>query len=81
MDRSFDSILHDVRELDRESQIALAERIMEENVPATEELDSLWRAEIRSRVEAYKRGEIEVGDASDMLARGRKMIEDAKRKQ
>jgi hypothetical protein len=79
MDRDIDSILHDVRELDRESQIALAERILEESGPSDRELDAAWRSEIRSRVAAYKRGEIEVSDARDMFIRARKMIEDAKR--
>ncbi len=78
MDRTFETVLEEVMELDRESQITIAEKILA-NASASEEHDAAWRAEIRSRVAAYERGDIEAADASEMFARVRRMIADARR--
>ena len=82
MDRSIDSILHDVRELDRDSRIAIAERILDEEAgPVDPKLEAAWRAEIRSRVAAHDRGEIKTVDAFESIAKARKMVADWKRAQ
>lgn len=78
MDRSFETALEKVMKLDAESQVTIAETILAK-VSGSEEHDDAWREEIRNRVEAYDRGEIEAGDASEMFARVRKMIADARR--
>ncbi|MDP4198573.1 MAG: addiction module protein [Bacteroidota bacterium] len=78
MDRDVDSILHDVRELDRESQIQLAEKIIAGVLPSSE-IEAAQRKEVRTRVEAYRRGELKADDARPMLERARKMIADARK--
>jgi putative addiction module component (TIGR02574 family) len=77
MFRDVDSILHDVRELDPEQQVELAEKIMA-GVSQTPEIEDATREEIHSRAQAYHRGELKAEDASQMFARVREMITQAR---
>jgi len=77
MDRAFDTILEDVFALDRESQIVIAEKIMG-HVPMEPTIEAAWRAEARSRLESYRRGEVATIDSDEVMARARKKIEQAR---
>lgn len=77
MDRDLESILHDVRELDRESQLELASRILGDN-QSDSEIDAAHRREVRSRLEAYRHGDLKADDIEPMFERARKMIADAR---
>jgi hypothetical protein len=79
MDRTFESVLEEVMELDRESQITIAEKILA-NVNLAEH-DAACRAEIRSRVAAYERGEMKTVDAEESVARMRKIIAEVRARQ
>ena len=79
MDRSVESILHDVRELDRDSRIVLAERILDEAISSSE-LDIATREEIRNRVDAYRRGDLKDENVQPMFDRARQMIDAKKRR-
>ena len=76
MDRSIETVFEEVMAMDRESQITIAEKIMA-NVGEPHPYDAELRAELRSRVEAFRSGELKAEDGSVMLARVRKMIDDA----
>jgi putative addiction module component (TIGR02574 family) len=80
MDRTFETVLEEVMELDRESQITIAEKILAK-VSDSEEHDAPWRAEIRSRVAAYERGEMKTVDSEESIARMRKIISEARARQ
>ena len=80
MDRTYETVLEEVMELDRESQITIAEKILA-NVSGSEEHDAAWRAEIRRRVAAYERGEMKTVDAEESVARMRKIIAEARARQ
>ncbi|GEM_PF-2317057 len=78
MDRSFDSVLEEVFALDRESQIAIAEKIMG-HIPMEPKIEAAWRAEARARLTAYRRGELPTHDSDEVMARARKKIEAARK--
>ncbi len=81
MDRTFETVLEEVMELDRESQITIAEKILANAASDSEEHDAAWRAEIRRRVAAYERGEMKTVDAEESIARMRKIIAEARTRQ
>lgn len=76
MDRVFSEVREDVLALDRESQISLAEEVLT-NVSGSPEHEAAWRAEIRRRTEAYRRGELSTVDSDDVMARARLRIMEA----
>jgi hypothetical protein len=80
MDRSIETVFEEVMAMDRASQITIAVKIMA-NVVAPHPYDAELRAELRSRVEAYRSGELKAVDWSVTLARIRKMIADARASQ
>jgi putative addiction module component (TIGR02574 family) len=77
-DRGFNEVREEVLALDRESQITIAEEVLT-NVSGSPEHEAAWRAEIRRRTEAYRRGEISTVDSDDVMARARQRIEQAAR--
>ena len=76
MDRAFSEVRDEVFALDRESQITLAEEVLT-HVSASPEHEAAWRAEIRRRTEAYRRGEISTVDSDEVMARARLRIREA----
>lgn len=74
MDREFNEVREEVLALDRDSQIRIAEEILT-HVSTTPEHEAEWRAEIRLRTEAYRKGDIELSSSEDVLARARQKIE------
>lgn len=66
----------EVLALDRESQITLAEEVLT-HVSSSPEHEAAWRAEVRRRTEAYRRGEISTVDSDDVMARARQRIKEA----
>ena len=77
MFRDVDSILHDVRKLDPEQQVELAEKILA-GVSQTPEIEAATREEIHSRARAYRQGELKAEDASPMFSCVREMITQAR---
>ncbi len=81
MDRSFEQIRTEVLELDSESQRRLVEEV-EEKLSETETVfDDQWRREIKRRLEQHRRGEGTYVTPEASIAKGRAIIEEAKRKQ
>ena len=76
MDRSFEEIRTEVLEWDRESQGKLVEEIEQQ---WSAEIDEDAYAEAHRRMEAHRRGEGTTLSAEESLARGRRLIEEAKR--
>lgn len=79
MNRSFEQIRSEVLELDPESQRRLAEEIEEHLFESESEVDAAWKAEIKRRIDTIDRGEATLVSEEDFFARGRAMIEEAKR--
>ncbi len=76
MDRSFEQVRTEVLEMDPESQRRLADEIEHRLA----ENDESVYAEAYRRLQAHRRGEGTTMSAEESLARGRAMIEEAKRK-
>ncbi len=81
MDRSFEQIRTEVLELDPESRRRLADEIEHTLVETETEFDEEWKLEIKRRLDKHRRGEGTYVTAEESLAKGRAMIEEAKRKQ
>jgi Putative addiction module component len=65
--------------LDRESQRKLADEI-EHTLAETEmEFDEEWKQEIERRLDQHRRGEGSYVTAEESIAKGRAMIEEARR--
>jgi len=65
-----------VRQLPPEERARLAELLLESLVEVSSPtVLAAWDAEIRTRVAAYERGEVELVPAKDVFARARKLTE------
>jgi putative addiction module component (TIGR02574 family) len=76
MSPNFSEVESQVRQLPPEERARLAEILLESlaelSAPAVE---AAWDAEIRARVAAYERGELELIPAEETFARARKLAE------
>jgi putative addiction module component (TIGR02574 family) len=76
MGRAREAIREDIFQLDCHEQALLAEEIAE-NLAKDENMQ-LWLEEAKRRLEEHRRGEGTSFSREEVMARGRKMIEDAK---
>jgi Putative addiction module component len=81
MDRTFEQIRTEVLELDPESQRQLIDDVEVKLSESGMEFDAEWKREIKRRLDKHRRGEGTYVTAEESLAKGRTMIEEAKRKQ
>jgi len=76
MSPNFSEVESQVRRLPPEERARLAEILLESlaeiSVPAVE---AAWDTEIRARIAAYERGELELIPAEETFARARKLAE------
>jgi putative addiction module component (TIGR02574 family) len=56
-----------------ERQVVVDELLQSLNAPASEALDASWEAEIRRRLDAYDRGEVQAIDAVEVFAKARRL--------
>lgn len=56
-----------------ERQVVVDELLQSLNAPASEALDASWEAEIRRRLDAYDRGEVQAIDAAEVFAKARRL--------
>jgi hypothetical protein len=77
MDRAREALRDEVFELDPHEQALLAEEITEHL--SKDENMKLWVEEAKRRLEQHRRGEGTTVSREEMMAKGRKMIEEAKR--
>ena len=77
MDRAREALREEVFELDPHEQALLAEEIAE-NLSKNENMQ-FWLEEAKRRLEEHRLGEGTTVSREEMLAKGRKMIEEAKR--
>jgi putative addiction module component (TIGR02574 family) len=80
MDRTFEEIRSEVFHLDQDSQRRLVDEIEENLTDTTSGYNEEWTAELHRRVEQHRRGEGAYMTKEEFFARGRALIEDAKRK-
>jgi hypothetical protein len=73
MNTTLDSIVSEAEKLDRHSQYILVEKLMR-HLGETSEHREAWSKESSRRIEAYKRGEIESYDASEVFQQMRNLI-------
>lgn len=75
MDAAFEDVLTSARTLPRSDKAELA-RIMIKDLEASEEVDvePLWLEEVKRRVEAVERGEMQTYDGDEVMARLRSLI-------
>ncbi len=70
MDISFDQVQRQARLLPFREKAMLARILVEELDPETDEdVEQLWLAESRRRLDAYRRGEIEAVPGDEVMAR------------
>jgi len=62
------ALSEEARRLSPEERIALVEDLLNSLDPADPEIDKLWAAEARDRLDAYRRGEIEAVTLDEVLA-------------
>jgi putative addiction module component (TIGR02574 family) len=73
---TFAEVEAQVRQLPPEERARLAELLLESLVEVSSPgVLAAWDTEIRARVAAYERGEVELIPAEDVFARARKLIE------
>jgi putative addiction module component (TIGR02574 family) len=73
---NFAEVAAQVRQLAPEERARLAELLLESLVEVSSpSVLAAWDAEIRERVAAYERGEVELVPAEDVFARARKLTE------
>jgi hypothetical protein len=77
MDRAHETLRQEVFELDPHEQALLAEEIAV-NLSKDENM-KLWLEEAKRRLEEHRRGEGTTVSREEMMAKGRKMIEEAQR--
>jgi putative addiction module component (TIGR02574 family) len=76
MSPQFAALESQVRQLPPEERARLAEVLLESLLEASSPtIEAAWDAEIRTRVEAYERGELELIPAEEVFARARKLAE------
>lgn len=75
MNVAFEDVLTSARTLPRSDKAELA-RIMIKDLEASEDVDvePLWLEEVKLRVEAVERGEMETHDGDEVMARLRSLI-------
>jgi putative addiction module component (TIGR02574 family) len=73
---SFAEVEAQVRQLPPEDRARLAELLLESLVEVSSpSVEAAWDAEIRARVAAFERGEVELIPAEEVFARARKLAE------
>jgi len=73
MDRNFYNVMDEVMSLDRESQILIAERIVNDAAVSFEH-ESAWRAEVRRRLSETRAGSVSMRDVRDVIHDARNRI-------
>lgn len=72
----FADVESQVRQLPAEDRARLAEVLLESLAEVSSpSVEAAWDAEIRQRVAAYERGEVELIDADEVFARARKLAD------
>ncbi|HVT19667.1 MAG TPA: addiction module protein [Thermoanaerobaculia bacterium] len=73
---SFAEVEAQVRQLPPEDRARLAELLLESLVEVSSpSVEAAWDAEIRARVAAFERGEVELIPAEEVFARARKLAD------
>lgn len=67
MNVTIDDLVEQAKQLAPAEQAALSERILELVSPHEWEWEEAWVAEAKSRMEAYRRGEIEAYDFDEVM--------------
>jgi hypothetical protein len=67
MNITVDDLVEQAKQLAPAEQAALSERILELVSPHEREWQEAWTVEARSRMEAYRRGEIEAYDFDEVM--------------
>ena len=62
------ALIDEARKLSPEEQIKLIEELQRGLVPVDPEIERAWAEEARSRLDAYRRGEIEAIPFEDVIA-------------
>jgi putative addiction module component (TIGR02574 family) len=76
MSPNFAEVESQVRQLPPEDRARLAEILLETLVELrSPDIEAAWDAEIRVRVAAYERGELQLIPAAEVFARARKLAE------
>ena len=68
MNAKIKALSEEARRLSPEERAELVEDLLESLNPVDPEIDRLWAAEARDRLEAYRRGEIEAITLEEVLA-------------
>jgi len=73
---NFPDVESQVRQLPREDRARLTEILLETLAEeSSPNVEAAWDEEIRSRVEAYERGELRLVPSDEVFARARKLAE------
>ena len=71
---TFADVESQARQLSPEDRARLAEVLLESLAPVSSpSVEAAWEAEIRARIGAYERGDLELISAEDVFARARKL--------